>query len=60
MNTRMNVLTKRLTRLDKKLTTSHEKSLDELLTPEQLERIEYARKMSEQRSNVVLEPGEKK
>jgi len=44
MNTRMNVLTKRLTRLDKKLTTSHEKSLDELLTPEQLERLDYARK----------------
>ena len=59
MKTRINDLRKRVERLDKKTATGGP-SLDDLLTKEQLERIDYAIKMSEQRSNVVLEPGEKK
>ena len=59
MKTRINDLRKRVERLNKK-TASDALSLDDLLTKEQLERIDYAIKMSEQRSNVVLEPGEKK
>ena len=59
MKTRINDLRKRVERLNKKTTTGGP-SLEDLLTKEQLERIEYARKMSEQRSDVVLKPGEKK
>ena len=44
MKTRMNDLRKRVERLNKKTATGGP-SLDDLLTKEQLERLEYARKM---------------
>ena len=44
MKTRINDLRKRVERLNKKTATGGP-SLDDLLTKEQLERLEYARKM---------------
>jgi hypothetical protein len=44
MKTRINHLRKRVERLNKKTATGGP-SLDDLLTKEQLERLEYARKM---------------
>jgi hypothetical protein len=52
MKTRINNLRKRVERLNKKTATGGP-SLDDLLTKEQLERLEYARKMR-MKSEVTL------